>query len=211
MLNGKTELRVALIDDHKILLESLKNLLEQQPFVKWVKAFSRAQDFVRSLEGGLAYDLLITDLQMPEMHGLELLGYLKDKHLQIPTLVMSMLDSPEIAATAKRLGVKGICSKEGDIDALCEAVKMVAAGGTYFPLDDRTNQSAGVSDDSNDLSPREMDVLRGIARGQTSKAIADELFISPFTVQTHRKNILKKLQIDSTAQLLQYAVRKGLI
>lgn len=211
MLMAGTELKIALIDDHKILLESLKNLLEQQPFVAWVNGFSRAKDFLQSVEGGLVYDLLITDLQMPEMHGLELLGYLKDKHLQLPTLVMSMLDSPEIVATAKRLGVKGICSKVGDVDALCEAVQCVASGGTYFPQEELNNHHTQSSDDNNELSPREMDVLRGIARGQTSKSIADELFISPFTVQTHRKNILKKLQIDSTAELLQYAVRKGLI
>lgn len=203
-------LRLALVDDHKILLESLRSVLEQQPEVLWVRAFSSPVNFLRTIDEEVNYDLLITDLQMPEMHGLELIGQLRDRRLKLPVLVMSMLDNREVVQTALRLGVKGICPKQGDFSTLWQAVTAVAGGGTWFSreVSEMTEEQAEAD---HNLSPREMDILRGIARGKTSKEIADDLFISPFTVQTHRKNILKKLQLESTAELLQFAVKKGLI
>ncbi len=200
---------IAVVDDHTILLDGLRWVVSQLPFVESVSAYSDARLLVEALNQGVKVDLVITDLQMPDLSGHELISILKKEHPDIKILVMTMFDSPFVLRKVLTSQADGFFVKNGDGERLSSAMLTILDGGSYFP-EEITNYEGLEAPTVVELTKRETEILGLIASEKSSKMIAEELYISEDTVLTHRKNIMQKLKIHSTAGLVSFALKNNL-
>jgi DNA-binding NarL/FixJ family response regulator len=201
--------RIAIIDDHHILLDGLKWVISQYEFVKEVTAWTSAEGFVEALNHGLAVEAVVTDLQMPEFNGHDLIDYLNTHYPKVKILVMTMFDSPYVMRKVMQTKATGFFIKQGDQSELEKALKAVLEGGEYWPPEMAALQAENQTEYGS-LTRREAEILRLIAAEHTTKRIAESLFISEDTVLTHRKNIMSKLDVHSTAGLVAFALKNNL-
>ena len=208
-------LRILITDDHASTRLGMKQILREEfsPL-----HFGEAGDEAATLAllDREAWDLLILDISLPGRSGVEVLPEVKRRRPQLPVLVYSAHREDDFALHLLRAGAAGYLTKERAPEELCQAVQHILRGGAYLSqalsrrvLDEgRTDASTRLHEG---LSAREFQVLRMIAGGKSGKAAADELGLSQKTISTYRVRILKKLQVRSTAELIQYAVRERLI
>lgn len=200
---------IAVVDDHTILLDGMRWVISQLSFVESVKAYSDPNGLLEALKSGENIDLVITDLQMPELSGHELISILKKEYPQVKILVMTMFDSPFVFRKVLSSQADGFFVKNGDGELLSRAMLAILDGGSYFPEElhgfETLDNSVAV-----ELTKRETEILGLIASEKSSKMIAEELYISEDTVLTHRKNIMQKLKIHSTAGLVSFALKNNL-
>jgi DNA-binding NarL/FixJ family response regulator len=162
-------------------------------------------------------DVVLTDLNMPEMDGLELVRRIKAKYPEIKILVLSMLKDKETVGSIMEVEAEGFILKNANKADLMKAIQAVYAGDTYYSNEimnimlTKYQKRAQHETARNNLTTRELEILQLIAQELTSDKIADKLFISPRTVETHRKNILAKTQSATLIGLLKYAVRNELV
>lgn len=200
---------IAVVDDHTILLDGLRWVVSQLSFVESVTAYSDPRQLLDALNAGKKVDLVITDLQMPELSGHELITLIKKDHSAIKILVMTMFDSPFVFRKVLASQADGFFVKNGDGERLSSAMLTILDGGSYFPVE--LNGFEGTDSPSTaELTKRETEILGLIASEKSSKMIAEELYISEDTVLTHRKNIMQKLKIHSTAGLVSFALKNNL-
>ncbi len=198
--------QIAIIDDHLILLDGLKWVVSQYEFVAGVDAFSSAEQLLDALGEGKAYDLVITDLQMPGFNGHELIEILQKNHPDTKILVMTMFDSPYVIKKVMESSANGFFVKQGDQTALETALLAVLRGEMYWPEEMKELADVKMAEQVK-LTRRENEILGLIANEQNTRSIAEQLFISEDTVLTHRKNIMSKLGIHSTAGLVAFALK----
>lgn len=204
-------IKVLLVDNHPLVLDGLRAILETYERIAVVGAAASAQ---RALE--IAHtsrpDVALMDINMPEINGLDAIELFKEQAPATKLLMLSMHDSREYISTSVMYGASGYILKDVSTEEIIAAIETVAAGGTYF--------SSGVSDvllergaegKMRALTTREQAILLLIAGGKSNKDVAAALDISTRTVETHRKNIKKKLGIATTAGLTRYAIENGLI
>jgi DNA-binding NarL/FixJ family response regulator len=202
--------RIAVVDDHTILLDGLRWLISQFNFVEVVKAYTSGPLLIQDILAGTSYNLVVTDLQMPEFSGHELIDWLKQNSPETKILVMTMFDSPFVFKKVMASRADGFFVKNGDGDKLELAMLTILDGGSYFP--EETSLFQEHQDTYNAvLTKRESEILKHIAHDKSSKKIAEELFISEDTVLTHRKNIMQKLKIHSTAGLVAFALKNNMV
>lgn len=200
--------KIAIVDDHLILLDGLKWVVSHYEFVEQVDAFSSAESLISALESGNEYELVITDLQMPGFNGHELIDFLTKNYPQTKILVMTMFDSPYVIKKVMESPAHGFFVKQGDQTALETALKAVLKGEHYWP--DEMIELADVKmADQVKLTRRENEILSLIANEHNTRSIAEQLYISEETVLTHRKNIMGKLGIHSTAGLVAFALKNN--
>jgi len=200
---------IAVVDDHTILLDGLRWVVSQLSFVESVTAYSDPKLLLEALHAGKNVDLVITDLQMPELSGHELIVLLKKDFPAIKILVMTMFDSPFVFRKVLSSQADGFFVKNGDGERLSSAMLTILDGGSYFPEGLNGFESLDVAL-TVELTKRETEILGLIASEKSSKMIAEELYISEDTVLTHRKNIMQKLKIHSTAGLVSFALKNNL-
>lgn len=200
--------QIAIVDDHLILLDGLKWVVSQYAFVSGVDAFSSAEQLLEALGTGREYDLVITDLQMPGINGHELIDILQKHHAGTKILIMTMFDSPYVIKKVMESNANGFFVKQGDQTELEAALLAVLNGETYWPEEMKELADVKLADQIK-LTRRESEILSLIADEQNTKAIAEQLFISEETVLTHRKNIMSKLDIHSTAGLVAFALKNN--
>lgn len=209
-------IRVALCDDHRIVTDGMQQMLST---VAGIECIGAAQDGVAALYllEHVRADVLLTDLDMPEMDGAQLTARVKEKHPAVKVIVLSM---HEEAATVKQLldlGADGYLVKSAGKDEVVLAIQNVHAGRKHFSsglLESMMKQATQPKPGSNllkDLSEREIEVLAALAEGLGNKEIGEKLFISPRTVDTHRTNLMKKLETHNVAGLVRIAIAAGLV
>jgi len=199
---------VLLVDDHRILLEGVKNLI-QDPFeVKATAASGReALELIKNQE----FDILVTDYQMPELTGLELVKAAQAAQPEIKIIVLSMHDDPSLIKELLRAGVLGYILKKDTHKNLTDAFAKVIEGKRFLSdeiaelLINNTGEEKGL------LTTREEEILKLITKEFSSRQIAEILFISERTVETHRKNILKKTGATNLVGLIKYAYANKLM
>ena len=209
---------ILLAEDHEILRDGLKSLLKDEPDLLVVEEAKNGQEVVDKIKN-LAVDLVIIDINMPLMNGLETTLYLNEHHKDVKVLVLSMLDNDRYLSQMFEAGATGYLLKSTSKEELIYAIKKVAKGGTYVCsemtlniLDKPKNDVNGESmQNAVSLSKREIEVLRQIAEGMTSKEIAKKLFTSTRTVETHRMNLIEKTKSKNTAALVKFAILNGFI
>ncbi len=203
-----TAWRVLLVDDHSVVRAGIRHLLEADPAVQVVGEAATAADAVTQ-SAALQPQLIILDISMPGATGLAVMGRLREVSGGAQVIVLSMHSDVEYVREAERLGAAGYVLKDDAAVELCEAIATVRSGQRYRSAKlGRRGSAAPRSEDP--LTPREREVLRGIASGLTNKAVAAELGISHRTVETHRENVMRKLGIATVPGLTRYAIDHGL-
>ena len=207
-------IRLAIADDHQVVIDGLKSIFEMEEDIEVLGEFQNGKDFIEKLPE-LEIDLALLDINMPEMNGIETSRYLRQKFPDLKILILSMYDTPEFIRNVINAGASGYVLKNSNKKTLLDAIRKVAAGKDFFSesvvstVMDSFKSKA--SSNQIEITDRERDVLKLIAEGLTTNEIADKLFISVHTVNTHRKNLLSKLDIKNTASLVRYALDQGII
>lgn len=211
--------RVLLVDDHAIVRAGVKLLLQSQPDLEVVGEAEEGRQAVEMVSE-LRPDVVLMDVAMPGMNGLEATQRIKESFPRVQVLALTMHEDERYFFQILQHGASGYVVKGASPADLLAAIRAVSQGQAYLHpsvakqlLDDYLKRvESGEEQDSYDgLSEREREVLRLIAEGRTSRAIADELVLSVNTVERHRANIMGKLSLHSRAELIKYAIRKGLI
>jgi DNA-binding NarL/FixJ family response regulator len=212
-------LRILLADDHTVVRQGLRKVLEERPEWEVVAEAGDGREAVRQAEA-LKPDIAILDVAMPLLNGIETTRQITRRVPSTRVLVLSMHADEAYVTQMLQAGATGYLLKDSaDVD-LIQAVSEVAQGRSFFSpaiarvmLDDYVRQLAdkGVTDRYQSLSEREREIFQLIAEGKTNKEIASLLSISPSTVETHRAHIMEKLDLHSAAEIVLYAVRRGVI
>jgi two-component system response regulator NreC len=211
---------VLVADDHAIVRAGVRMLLEAQDDIRVVGEASDGREALR-LAHQLSPDVVLMDIAMPEMNGLEATRELLRRAPASKVLVLTMHGTDEYFFRLLQAGASGYLLKEAAPADLVAAVRAVEAGGAYLPpalarrlLGQYVRQANAGGEERQylaRLSEREQGVLRLVAEGLTSQEIAKRLFVSVNTVQTHRRHIMEKLNLHDRSQLVQYALRAGLL
>ena len=208
-----------LADDHNLMRRGLRVLLEQQPDFAVVGEASDGRDAV-ALVASHRPDVLVMDIGMPSLNGIEAAAQITQSHPDVAMVMLSMHSDESYVLRALKAGAKGYLLKDSAEADLIRAVHAVADGKSFFSpavskvlLDDyvRKLQRSGTEDPYDLLTPREREVLQLVAEGQSNKEVAQLLNLSVYTVETHRSNIMEKLNLHGVPELILYAVRKGII
>jgi DNA-binding NarL/FixJ family response regulator len=204
--------RVLVADDHAIMVQGLGRLLEGEAEI--VATASDGQQLVERARQHRP-DIIVSDINMPGMSGLDAMRRLKTDGLRSKFIFLTLHTDSRLASEAMRAGASGYLLKHAAAEELIAAIHAVMEGHTYLtPLMTREvlwalGQSDGVQSPA--LTPRQLDVLRLIAEGKRMKEIANELNISVRTVETHKQDLLQTLGLETTADLIKFAVRQGLV
>lgn len=201
---------IVLADDHTVVRRALRVLLEEEPGFEVVAEAEDAEGAVRYLRGHKP-DVLILDLNMPGKPSLEAIPEMREASPETQIVVLTMQQEPAFARQALQLGVLGYVLKEAADDELVLAVRKAAAGETYLQPALGAKLAAEPKSGTPDLSERETDVLRLIALGHTNAEIAEQLYISVRTVETHRAHIQQKLGVSTRAELVRSALSRRLL
>ena len=203
--------RIVLVDDHTLFRNGLKGLLDSRDGYCVVAEFGDGAEFVQHV-GRLEADVVFMDISMPAMNGDEATALALQINPQLKVICLSMFGDEHYYTRMVNAGAHGFLMKDSNIDELFAAIETVLAGDNYFCtaiLDSLTRHLRTLESDT--LSERETDVLVGICKGLSTQEIADQLFISKRTVDTHRANILEKTGCRNTASLVVYAIKHHLI
>ena len=199
-----TDIRVIIADDHPMVRSGLQAMIDSAPGLQVTAQAEDGETTLARLQD-TACDVLLLDLTMPGLSGPDLIAQILVRKPQLPIVVVTMHDEARIVRAALQAGARGYVTKDTDPDTLVQAVRDVAAGRRY--VDSRLAQAmafAPAAAPHEKLSPRELQVLQRLAAGQSNSEIARELFLSEKTVSTHKANILAKLELHSTADLVRY-------
>lgn len=204
--------RLLIADDHAIVRGGLRQMLEQQADLSVVgEAVDGAQ--VLAALGEADIDVLLLDMNMPGLSGVELILRIKRQQPALPVLVLSMHNEPQVAARALKAGASGYVTKDSEPDTLLAAIRKVAGGGRYIVPELATQlvfDDGAAGPPHAQLSDRELEVLRLLVSGLGVSEIAGQLFISPKTVSTHKTRLMEKLGLGSTPALVRYAIDNDL-
>ena len=201
---------IVLADDHAVVRSALRMLLDAEPDMEVVSEAGDADDAVRYTRGHKPR-VLILDLNMPGRSSLEVIPEIKEASPKTEVVVLTMQDDPAFAREAMQRGVLGYVLKEAAETELVEAVRMASRGQTYLQPQLGARLAAEPATSRDDLSDREVEVLRLIALGHTNSEIAEQLFLSVRTVESHRAHIQQKLGLTTRSELVRYALEHGLL
>ncbi|MEP2532925.1 response regulator transcription factor [Shimia sp.] len=202
--------RVAIVDDHPMVAEGIQSVLESFDDISVVGTLTNGREAVDRLPQ-LAPDVILMDLNMPEIGGLTATEMLLERDPDLRILVLSMHDSPEYISTALSHGAMGYLLKDVQTDEIKTAIDAVMRGERYLCTGARGSLEPPDGGAREQLTSREQTVLLQLAQGKSNKEVALVLNISVRTVETHRKNIKRKLGISSTAGLTRYAMEHGVL
>jgi DNA-binding NarL/FixJ family response regulator len=204
------KLRIILADDHNLVRTGLAAILNQDGRYEVVAEATNGYEAVEKLET-VRCDLLIADLAMPRLGGIEMIQMLRNAKLAIKILVLSMYDDSQFVVRAMNAGANGYLLKHAMDDELFRAIDAVMAGETFISelIDPHALREFSLED--NDLTQRELAVLKLISEGLTNPEIAELLNISPNTATRHRANLMRKLNVHNRVELINTAFSRGLI
>ncbi|MDP9169884.1 MAG: response regulator transcription factor [Acidobacteriota bacterium] len=213
------KIRIVLADDHTVIRSGLRALLERQSSLEVVGEAADGHEAVE-LAGKLSPDVVVVDIAMPRLNGLDAAQQITTKFPKVAVVVLSMHSDEGYIARALKAGARGYLLKDSAEADLIMAIQAVHEGKAFFSpviskmlAEDFLRQLSdrGVEDSYELLTMREREVLHLLAEGRSNKEAAGILNLSPYTVETHRANILEKLHLRGTPELILYAVRKGVI
>lgn len=206
---------IAMAEDHQMLIDGVTSFFEYNDDIKIVGTVNNGLDLIELVHKKQP-KIVITDIRMPKMDGIEATQHIKKAYPQIKVLAMTMFDQHEAIKQMIDAGATGYILKNSGIKMLSKAIKEVVAGNTFFDpnvafnfINEYVNHNVTVGEDEVVLlSSREKEILSLVGAGLSSKQIADELFIAKSTVDTHRKNMIRKLNLKGSSELIRYAIDK---
>ncbi|MGD1090750.1 MAG: response regulator transcription factor [Bryobacteraceae bacterium] len=212
-------IRILLADDHTVMRRGIRFLLENQPEFSVVAEAADGREAVEQAEATQP-DVAVVDIAMPNLSGIEAAQRINAALPHVAIVILSMHSDEGYVLRALKAGAKGYLLKDSAEGDLIEAIKVVYQGRTFFSAEitkmlvaDYVQEirSRGAEDSYDLLTSREREILQLLAERKSNKEIAAALYLSPYTVETHRRNLQEKLNLHSLAELILYAVRKGVI
>ncbi len=203
-------IRVLIVDDHPMVAEGIQSIMESYDDVEVVGTLGTGQEAVDQVDR-LGPDVILMDLNMPGLGGLSATEMILERRPQTRILILTMHDSPEYISTALSHGARGYVLKDVPTDEIKQAIDVVMNGERYLCTGARGSLSPKGENMREALTGREQTILLQLAQGKSNKEVALALDISVRTVETHRKNIKRKLGISSTAGLTRYALEHGVL
>lgn len=202
-------IKVFIVDDHYMVIEGIRSLLQNEKDIEWTGHATNAASCLSFLQNQLP-DVLLMDISMPDKSGIDLCKEVKEKYPSVFIIGLSTFNQQSFIQKMMDNGASGYVLKNATQEELMEAIEIVAKGKTY--LSDEVSKVLRKQDDAGIvLTRREKEVLELIAEGMTNNEIAAKLFIAVTTVDTHRKNLLAKLEAKNTASLVRLATQLQLI
>jgi DNA-binding NarL/FixJ family response regulator len=206
-------MNIILTDDHKMFVDGISFLLGKKGWNVTGMA-SNGEDLFRIIKTGAVPDVVVLDIEMPGMDGVESARKLKKQYPEVKVLVLSMHDENEFIRQMLETGIDGYILKDEGREELIKALDTIQSNQKYFGqkiTENIVKVYSGSQSESVKLTRREIEIIRLIADQKTTTQIAKMLFLSKHTVETHRKNILLKLNVKNTAGLIKYAMKNGII
>ncbi len=218
---SKQVINVMVVDDHEVVREGLVRILERQGGIR-VVAVARSGEEALSKVSKFIPDVVIVDIQLPGINGIELIRRIKKEHPDIEAITLTVFDDEEFAKQAIKAGAIGYVIKDAAKEELVKAVQAAAEGESLISTsvarkllkemgDGGGSRRKARSDEPAGLSQRELDVLKLMARGYNNRQIADILFISELTVKVHIRNIFRKIKVSDRTKAVLYAIEKGIV
>lgn len=210
------KIKIIIADDHTMFLQGVDSMLKNEDSIEIVGKATNGQEVLAILENKEA-NIVVADISMPKMDGIDLTKELKQKYPEIKILVLSTHSNPQMIAKLIRIGADGYLLKNAEKEELVNAIQSIYNGDSYFSKEVKeihSNHRLKLKNNISsvtELSRREVEILKLIAQELTAQEIADKIFISMNTVNTHRRNLLSKLNVKNTAGLVKYAVENGLL
>ena len=212
------DIKILLADDHKIIREGLRSMIEKEADMSVVAEANNGRTAVK-LARECCPDVVVMDISMPDLNGIESTRQILEKNSNIKVVALSMHSDKRYVVKMLKSGAKGYLLKDCAFDELIRAIRTVLAGHICLSptiddlvIEDYIKQIAReTGQEQEDLSSREREVIQLLGEGNTTKEVGGKLGISIKTVETHRVRIMKKLKINSMADLKKYAIREGLV
>lgn len=211
-------IKLVVTDDHKIFAQSLKNFLSGHNHIDVLRVLHDGKELISFLENH-EVDVVLLDINMPEMDGMDAAHVIYHRFPKVKVVMLTMYNNNTFVKKVMSKGAQGYVMKNADPEELLLAIETVYSGKKYLSKhlqqnekEENKNNTASDFDDNynNKLSKREKEILSLIATGKSNTEIANELFLSPHTVDTHRKNIMSKLDVHNVTDLVKYAIQIGL-
>lgn len=210
--------KVVLVDDHKLVTEGFKRIIDSSPNFEVLEIFNDPKQALNSIPA-LAPDIIIADFEMPNLNGIDLIDSLRQYLPHFKSIILSMHLNSSLLNSIKKQNIQGYLPKSTDEFELLQCLEAIKAGRDFFSqevLDNTLVESNNLKVTTDKLSTlqlsnRELEILELVVDGNGTKQIAEQLHISPRTVETHRKNIMDKLEVSSVASLVRVAITKGLV
>jgi DNA-binding NarL/FixJ family response regulator len=213
--------KVLLVDDHKWVRQGFKLALESKYDINIIGEAGDGNEAIEKTKE-LIPELILMDINMPNLNGIEAAKQIREFNKDVKIIILTMLDNERFIFEALTAGINGYIYKDSEITELAKAIEQVMEGEDYFNkevtkkiIDYHAGKNISEfyqeTTQSNPLTKRELEVVKLVSEGYTSKVIAEKLFISPFTVVKHRKNIIKKLSAKNFNEVISYAIANGLL
>jgi len=207
--------RIAVVDDHQLVRIGLKQIIEAQSDFAWVGEASTGREALAMMRN-TPLDVLLLDLSLPDMSGLDVLRQIKSHHETISALILSAYPENQYGLNVLRAGASGFVSKNASDDELCRAIRASVRGGRYLSPELAEVLVSGIQGAPGEprhsvLSEREFQIFTKLAEGKSVSEIAGKLFLSVKTVSTYRTRILEKMGMKTNADITYYAIKNNLL
>lgn len=207
------KIKVLIVDDHPLVIEGLKSLLGGNKDIKVIQSCNDGNQAMEFLETTFV-DIVLLDINLPDMSGIDVCELITKKHPSIAVIGLSTYGERSIINQMITNGAKGYLLKNVTETELVEAINKVYRGNCYFGVEVQKAMANTIFHSLGNtprLTKREKQILKLVVSGKTNNQIAEELFISPLTVETHRRNLMKKMKASNTASLVKIAIEKALV
>ena len=209
-------INIAITDDHPLLVNGIKNVLDEYPDINLLASFPDGHQTLEKLDK-LKVDVLLLDINLPDIDGIQLCKMLKENHQDLKIIGLTSHKQTAFLKNMMKSGANGFVLKNAPVNEIIEAIQVVADGGEYVQQEmkelliaESMHRASGISFLPK-LTRREKEILKLISEECTTQEIADKLYLSPKTVETHRQNLILKLGVKNSVGLVKVAIEKGLI
>ena len=209
-------IKIGIIDDHQILINGLTNIVNQDSDIEVIYQETIGKNIL-DINILNKIDILLLDIEMPDIDGIDLSKKILKLDPEFKILILTMYNEKELALKLKEMGVKGFLSKNIEGEKLITVIKKIQLGDVYFEIlnfseENKNNSNTKIlySEKIKELSQREKEILDLIVKGLSNQKIGDKLFISHRTVDTHRTNLMRKLEVSNVASLVRVALKSGM-
>lgn len=204
------KINILLVDDHSMVIEGMKSILALMPSVQVKATAGNAFEAIAALRENII-DIAFVDINLPDISGIELCAKIKKEFSNVHVLGLSTFKQRSYVSEMIKNGASGYLLKSADKEEIKEAITSVLQGKMYFSININAKAETIGEDELPTLTRREKEILQMIAEGLTTNDIAQKIFLSPYTVDTHRKNLLTKFEVHNTALLIKVAARFGIL
>lgn len=207
------KIKIIIADDHTLFINGLKLLLKEEPWIEVIDVANDGKELLDILTKTTP-DLILLDINMPVLNGLDAARYIKQTHSSIKLIILSTYNEDHLVDKAKQVGVNGYLLKNSSKEDLLQTIRLVMNNQSAFPYLEPKKENIFDKEDNFlkqfNLTKREMEIIQLLKKDQTNQQVADQLFLSIYTVETHRKNIMQKLGLKTPTALIKFIIEKNL-